>query len=242
MKPNKDPGHAKSYRPICLIPTLSKLLEKILVKRLTFFLEKNQLLSPEQHGFRENRSCETAISSLLNIIADNKTANLHTNVTSIDITGAFDSVNWRSVVEILVRSKCPSQLTNLIGTYLAGRNISINWGAESTTHTLPKGCPQGSCLGPTLWLLIAENLIKGFKNEDASILAFADDFLLITNGKHRREVQAKAQRALETFSSLLEANNLTASLPKSQHTTFERALKDYQLSDYKESLFPASQP
>lgn len=224
-KNGKDPSQPKSYRPICLIPTLSKLLEKIMTRRLIFHLETNQQLSNQQYGFRENRSCETALNSLFEIIHKNRESKVLTSAVAIDITGAFDTVNWNAAINELIRCKCPSQLTNLIASYLENRRVTVAWGGEEISHTLARGCPQGSCIGPLLWLVTAEQIIKKFSSPKTDLIVFADDFLLVTTGNHRREIERYGQAALYNISALIQANGLTISASKTNAITFTLAGK-----------------
>lgn len=223
LKPHKEPNLPTSYRPICLLPTLSKLLEKIINYRLTFHLETSHFFSENQHGFRERKSCETALLALTNIINYNRTHKLLTHVISIDIHKAFDAVHWPTLIDTLKSSRSPAVLINLIITFLQSRYIIINSGEKTFKHFLSKGCPQGSVLGPTLWLVMAQNILNNFNNQPASLIAFADDFLIISSGENRRSVEKKSQKALNHFSALAINNHLTISNDKTYHFTFNKS-------------------
>jgi ribonuclease HI len=223
LKPNKAPDLPSSYRPICLLPTLSKTLEKLINKRLIFHLETTHFLSDNQHGFRERKSCDTALSHLYSLISHNRNSNILTHITSIDINKAFDAVHWPTLINTLKKSNCPPVLINLIITYLQNRTIIINSGTQILQHTLNKGCPQGSVLGPTLWLVMAQNILSNFKDDHASLIAFADDFLIITSGEHRRIIEKRSQVALNQFVLLASQNHLSLSADKTFHTTFNRS-------------------
>lgn len=214
LKSKKDQAVPTSYRPICLLPTLGKLLEKIATKRLMYHLEKHNLLSKAQHGFRENRSCDTALNELRKATAQNYERGLYTNATAINITGAFDSVRWTDIIHCLITAKCPSQLTNLIASYLENRSILLKWYENEREHRFAMGCPQGSCLGPILWLVIAERIIRGLNSQEVKLIVYADDFLLLTKGRHGRELEHKAQPQLDQLAILLRNNGISASAGK----------------------------
>lgn len=219
-KTGKDPGSPKSYRPICLIPSLSKLLEKVVTRRLMFHLETNNLLSPVQHGFRENHSCESALDQLKTAIVANKAVKQLTSAIALDISGAFDSVSWQSTIRELIKYRCPSQITNMIASYLENRQVVVAWGNKTSAYTLSKGCPQGSCIGPALWLITAEKIIKNFASPYTKLIVFADDFLLVTHGRHRRELEKRGQEALDNITALFKENDLSASENKTSVITF----------------------
>ena len=82
----------KSYSPICLLPKLGKLLEKLLVNRLFYFLENTYLLHNFQFGFREGRTCELTLEGRMSSIASNIENGKYTTVTSMDIQGAFETI------------------------------------------------------------------------------------------------------------------------------------------------------
>lgn len=218
-KPHKDPSLPTSYRPICLLPTLSKLLEKIINKRLIYFLETSNFFTPNQHGFRERKSCDSALTDLLTLIKSNRGKGLLSHLISLDIDKAFDSVHWPTLLNLILKTNCPTVLIHLIKTFLQNRIIIIKWGNKTTHHLLNKGCPQGSVLGPSLWLIMAQSILSGFNYELADVFAFADDFILVTSGKNRRVVEGKSQLALDHFVDLAEKSKLRISISKTYHTT-----------------------
>lgn len=230
QKQDKNPSMVDAYRPICLLPTLGKLLEKVINVRLIYHLEKNGLLSPNQHGFRELRSCESALQDLLDLVDKNRNQGLLTTIVSFDIKGAFDSVDWLTLINRLIYLKCPSLLTNLIRSYLLDRKLLIQWGSNTTSHLLVKGCPQGSCLAPTLWLVIAEIVLQSYSTSSSKILAFADDFLLVSKGKNRVAVQTEAQLAIDHFIGVTDSLHLVISADKTKQMTIappRKRLKRY---------------
>lgn len=185
-----------------------------------YHLEANKQISAQQHGFRENHSCETALQELLKVVRQNRTSGQITSAIAVDITGAFDAVNWNTTIQELIKYRCPSQITNMIASYLENRTITIKWGDHSSQHTLSRGCPQGSCIGPALWLVTAEKIIKAYTSINTKLIVFADDFLLVTSDKHRREIESNSQMALQSLSEQIANNGLTVSEAKTSVITF----------------------
>ncbi|GBN61938.1 hypothetical protein AVEN_186336-1 [Araneus ventricosus] len=100
---------ASSYRPISLLPTIGKVLEKLMTQRLTYHLESTNSLNDRQHGFREGKSVDTAINELLRKIKTARRDGKHVLVLSIDIKGAYDNLQHRAILKSLDASA--SQVT-----------------------------------------------------------------------------------------------------------------------------------
>ncbi|GBO30938.1 hypothetical protein AVEN_208751-1 [Araneus ventricosus] len=92
LKGGTDQRLASSYRPISLLPTIGKVLEKFMTQRLTYHLESTNSLNDRQHGFREGKSVDTAINELLRNIKTARRDGKHVLVLSVDIKGAFDNL------------------------------------------------------------------------------------------------------------------------------------------------------
>ncbi|XP_035230896.1 uncharacterized protein LOC118202803 [Stegodyphus dumicola] len=201
LKNGKDAFQPRSYRPICLIPSLSKLLERIILGRLNYYLSQHNILNDFQYGFRKGRSAEMSIERLLLTIQDNRASLHHTLVISIDIQGAFDSLWWPDIIDALVTMGCPSILTDLIYSYLQDRRVRITLDGSIVHHSLSKECPQGSCLGPILWTIVANSLLNALQNlNNCTSIAYADDFLLIVKGRSRIGHSAQPNVTLRTDS------------------------------------------
>ena len=222
LKQGKTPSEPKSYRPICLLPTLGKLLEKLLVNRLTHHLETNNLLHAHQFGFRENHSCDKALDTILKTCNDLITAGNYTTLVSLDIQGAFDNVEWQDLRRELAHNHCPKNVAGTISSYLSERSVLINWGAGNSVHPLQKGCPQGSCLGPILWLLIANKILKTLTDAGHTAYAFADDFSIILSGQRRLDIEQQAKTVFPMFCQLLENLSLKLSAAKTKSVTFSK--------------------
>ncbi|GBM01834.1 hypothetical protein AVEN_244319-1, partial [Araneus ventricosus] len=95
-KKGKEPRNIYSYRPITLLPTLGKLLEKLLLQRFNYYLEKNNKLHDQQYGFRQGKSVDLALSTLVSKLEEAKRKDLQTLFISIDIKGAFDNLQYSS--------------------------------------------------------------------------------------------------------------------------------------------------
>jgi hypothetical protein len=190
----KDPLIPKSYRPVSLLPVLGKILEEVLCDILE--IEIGHKLSPRQHGFRPGKSTTTALSELQTWVAQN---GKHVLGTFLDISGAFDNVQWPMLIQDMRQLNCGLTTTSIVLDYLTNRTATYKVGGTEHTITLTRGCPQGSKLGPRLWNLTMDRLLKENLANNATIVAYADDIALLVSGNTRKDILRITEEALVTI-------------------------------------------
>ena len=173
----EDPLLCKNYRPISLLPIFSKILEKLIYDRMYNFIETNKLLSEKQFGFRKNHSTSHALISLTESIKKHLDERKKVAGVFIDLPKAFDTVNHKILCNKLSYYGFRGKSNDLIKSFLTNRKqfVSIN-GYDSTQLPITCGVPQGSTLGPLLFLLYINDLRFCLKHATAS--HFADDTCL----------------------------------------------------------------
>ena len=176
-KPNLDTDVLNNYRPISNLSWLSKILEKCVHKQLTSYLETNSLLSKFQSGYRKHFSCETAITRIHNdilLMIDKKTNVL---LMLLDLSAAFDTVNHNLLLQKLHQSYGIDQsVLSWIESYLTGRRFKVRVrNGESDHCVLEIGVPQGSILGPILFILYTKSLETVVSKYGISVHFYADD-------------------------------------------------------------------
>ncbi|GBM33497.1 hypothetical protein AVEN_272996-1 [Araneus ventricosus] len=92
LKDGKDPGISSSYQPVCLLPTLGKISERLFLIKFNYWLDQNNILHDNQFGFREGSSCDLAIQTMVDIIQETMKTN-HLALISLDIKAAYDNIN-----------------------------------------------------------------------------------------------------------------------------------------------------
>uniref|UniRef100_A0A9Q8UTM3 RNA-directed DNA polymerase from mobile element jockey n=1 Tax=Passalora fulva TaxID=5499 RepID=A0A9Q8UTM3_PASFU len=179
-KPQKeDYTKLKSYRPIALLNTLGKLLEKVVAIRLTGIVEEHNLLPATQMGGRQKRSTLTAVELITEQIrhiwhyGNNKVASL----LSLDISGAFDNVSHARLLHILRMKSIPAWIVHFVQSFLKDRTTQILLGSFKAPQTpiANTGIPQGSTLSPILFLLFMADLTPLLETANTSASGFVDD-------------------------------------------------------------------
>jgi hypothetical protein len=185
------PG-GSGLRPVCLLPTIGKVYDKILATRLTYHLEVKGRLSDRQFGFRKGRGTIEAIDKAVESLRKAKTESKHAIMVALDIRNAFNSAWYPALVQLLARSGCPGDLGRAIADFLQDRSVT----SEGVTVRTSRGCPQGSCLGPILWLLIMEEWfarmdeVRAGEDVTVEVQAFADDQLVLISASSLAKLEA----------------------------------------------------
>jgi len=180
-----------SYRPLSLLSNLGKTFEKIIRDRISEKIE----ISKHQYGFKRGLSTTDAVEHAINTVR--KCNDKIAIMIFIDIKAAFDRVWWPHLLIRLRREKCPTDAMEVIRDYLRDRRVVLTEGAEAREITPEKGCPQGSVLGPTLWNVSFDELLRTLHSiEGATPVAYADDLMIIVSGNNKAELEGRAQGAL----------------------------------------------
>ncbi|MEL6988474.1 MAG: reverse transcriptase family protein [Bacteroidota bacterium] len=215
---NGDPLDVGNYRPISLLPILSKILEKVIANQLTDFLESNRLLANNQHGFRPCLSTETALLTITNKIYENIENKKVSLLLLLDLSKAFDSVNHQILLEKLSKLHIDSFWFK---NYLTNRFQSVRLGSIiSSPHEINFGVPQGSVLGPPLFSVYINDLHQYIQN--CLLVNYADDTQMLLEGdpKQINIFLDRAENVLIAASNYFSKNGLLLNEKKTQFIIF----------------------
>jgi len=217
LKPGKDPTDVSSYRPISLLPTISKVLEKLIYKQLTKDTDQRGWIPHHQFGFRRAHSTIQQCHRLTDTI--NKAIEDHQYCTAafLDISQAFDKV-WHPGLLFKIKRILPPGYYNLMKSYLHDRTYKIKFNTEtSTLYQIHSGVPQGSILGPLLYTLYTSDLPTSQKTV---ISTFADDTAIVAKDSDPMTASKNLQDHLTSIEKWLQKWRIKVNQNKSTHITF----------------------
>lgn len=216
-KPNNN-----GYRPISLASCMMKIFEGAFKTRLEYFLETDLEIPPNQYGFRKNRSCADNIALLTTDIYNAFAERKETAVMLLDIEGAYDNVQPKILINMLMEMRLPIRIIKIITNLISQRtgNFYAN-GKYLGTRTIIKGLPQGTRISPPLYNTYTRKCINHV-GPSCSYLQFADDSELHVKGSNLEECKNKLRKGTELLIDYLESIGLTVSKRKSKFMVFSR--------------------
>ncbi len=209
-KEGKDMYLASGYRPITLLSTIGKCLEKIVGNRIAQHLKINEQLSIRQFGFTKGKGTEDALAQLLTDVEKLSEMHNFVMVISIDVEAAFDTIRWDHLMKELRKYQMPAYLKKILHSFLNGREVS----SGDLRLKMERGCPQGSVLGPVIWNLAYNYVLQELENRNVTPVCYADDTALIIAGPNIPYLEHKAKRIILYVEELLSKAGLTLNLGK----------------------------
>jgi exonuclease III len=220
-----DPHDPNNYRPISILPSLSKIIEKVMQKQIVRYFESNEMFYENQYGFRAKHSTELAVVELVDRLSTAMDRGEIPISIFIDLSKAFDCLNHSILLKKLSHYGFNEQALNLMKNYLKDRKQYIeSSGYTSIMMDIDTGVPQGSILGPLLFLIYINDFSKASEHFD--MINFADDTALVSNLRTTTNLTSqKIESELNKVSDWLKVNKLSINVKKTKAMVFHSARK-----------------
>lgn len=194
-KKGKSSKLASSYRPISLLSSLGKILEKIILYRMDEHTEEQNIVPEEQFGFRKEHSTIYQTTRMANYIQNARTRRLTAGASMLDISKAFDRVWHNGLLAKMLHFDYPPALIKIIASFLANRKFQVRIEKQlSSKRPIRAGVPQGSPLSPALYNIYSADMPKTNKTQ---LYQYADDTAVITTAQNQNSVASNIQTHLK---------------------------------------------
>jgi hypothetical protein len=221
-----------NYRPISLLSNINKIIEKLVFPRVFNFLEDNKIIYKLQYGFRPKHSTNHALINVTEKIRDALDQGKIAGGVFVDFQKAFDTVNHSILIKKLAHYGIRGEVGKWFASYLSNRKQFVSvLGFDSNHQTINHGVPQGSVLGPLLFLIYINDLHRSIKHSSTS--HFADDTYLLSIADRKPNVhpvhslQAKLNKDLKGLYQWLLANKISLNAAKTELIIFRKPSQKY---------------
>lgn len=211
-----------NYRPVSILPCISKVYEKVVYNRLTSYIDKNNILNQNQYGFRSNRSTSMAILDFVEKVSTSLDNGFTTTGIFLDLSKAFDTINHEILLKKLNFYGIRGKPLKWIENYLQDRKQFVDFnGTHSEMFDITCGVPQGSILGPLLFLIYINDVCNTSKIVHFTL--FADDTNILYTSKDLNNYNSKLNEELKKLSLWFKTNKLSVNIKKTNYMIFRNS-------------------
>ena len=220
LQKNSNDLSIGNHRPISIVPTIGKIIEKAISKRLAHHLKKHNIINETQFGYQPNKSTTEAVMTLIERIVEGFERDENTTLSLCDLSKAFDCVSYNILLEKLDFYGIRGIALSLFESYLSNRQQCVFYKESYSGFIQTKcGVPQGSVLGPYLFVLYINDLPSALHN---NCVLFADDTTLNASSRESSDSWLKLDRLEETCTNWFHCNKLKINKNKNQRIQFSK--------------------
>ncbi|MEL7520088.1 MAG: reverse transcriptase domain-containing protein, partial [Cyanobacteria bacterium J06553_1] len=210
----------KAYRLITLSTFFLKVVEKVILWRLTSVKSVQRAITWKQHGFTAGSSTESALHGLVSRLEEALVVGNYSLAIFLDIQGAFDNVSFDAISESLREAEVDWGIARWINYMLRNRSTEVEWAGAKKTVRMSKGTSQGGVLSPLTWNTTIGGLLRLLDDSPAYVQAYADDIVILLQGPDLAVLHAQASDCLTKLDSWSRERNLSFSAVKSECVVF----------------------
>ena len=211
-----DKNSFSNYRPISILPTLSKVFERSATQQLVEHLEKNNIIRPSQHAYRKGHSTVTCLFEVVNYLYQLIDEKKMAAVVSLDLSKAFDSINHNLLLNKLSSMNLSENTLLWVKSYLSNRQQYTKFkNYISTKQPITAGVPQGSIIGPLLFICYINDLYPAFDSE-SRVYSYADDTQIIVNANNTNQLIKRIEKTIESAQTWYSNNSMQNNIGKTE--------------------------
>lgn len=209
---NNNPAQ---YRPISILTIISKVFERSAVDQLVDYYNSNNLLNPRQHAYRKFHSTITSLFELIETIKSHIDNGNLVAIAALDLSKAFDSLAHNLILNKLDKMGLNETATAWIHSYLCNRKQLVKFGdIKSNVEKVESGVPQGSILGPLLFITCTNDISEELAEYD--IFSYADDMQIVVKGKSVKNLGKQLETAIKKANEYYNKNSLLCNPTKTE--------------------------